>query len=102
MPRPSCARHAQTSCCLHYFLTLAQSPNHHPPTPTLRRYVEECKAGVCNGGKPYSLRYVGSMVADVHRTLLYGGIFMYPADTKSPKVRCGADADAPPPQHFSF
>jgi fructose-1,6-bisphosphatase len=34
-------------------------------------------------GKPYSLRYVGSMVSDVHRTLLYGGVFMYPADTKS-------------------
>merc|ERR1712226_298426 len=33
--------------------------------------------------KPYSLRYVGSMVSDVHRTLLYGGIFMYPADKKS-------------------
>lgn len=32
---------------------------------------------------PYSLRYVGSMVADVHRTLLDGGIFMYPADSKS-------------------
>lgn len=34
--------------------------------------------------KPYSLRYVGSMVADVHRTLIKGGIFMYPADIKSP------------------
>jgi len=31
-----------------------------------------------------SLRYVGSMVADVHRTLLIGGVFMYPADKKSP------------------
>ena len=30
-------------------------------------------------------RYVGSMVADMHRTLKYGGIFMYPATTKSPK-----------------
>lgn len=44
------------------------------------------------GNKPYSLRYVGSMViikifkvSDVHRTLLYGGIFMYPADKKSQK-----------------
>ncbi len=36
------------------------------------------------GKKAYSLRYIGSMVADVHRTLLYGGIFMYPTDTKSP------------------
>jgi fructose-1,6-bisphosphatase I len=32
--------------------------------------------------KPYSLRYVGSMVSDVHRTLLYGGVFLYPEDKK--------------------
>jgi fructose-1,6-bisphosphatase I len=32
---------------------------------------------------PYSARYIGSMVADVHRTLLYGGIFGYPDDKKS-------------------
>ena len=37
------------------------------------------------GGKPYSARYIGSMVADAYRTLLYGGIFAYPADKKSPK-----------------
>lgn len=37
------------------------------------------------GTKPYSARYVGSMVADIHRTLLYGGIYLYPADNKSPK-----------------
>lgn len=36
-------------------------------------------------GKPYSARYIGSMVADAYRTLLYGGIFAYPADSKSPK-----------------
>ena len=35
-------------------------------------------------GAPYSLRYVGSLVADFHRTLLYGGIFMYPLDYKQP------------------
>jgi len=34
-------------------------------------------------GSPYSLRYVGSMVSDVHRTLLYGGIFLYPEDKKT-------------------
>ncbi|KAJ5632567.1 hypothetical protein N7490_008906 [Penicillium lividum] len=38
-----------------------------------------------DGGKPYSARYIGSMVADAYRTLLYGGIFAYPADSKSPK-----------------
>jgi fructose-1,6-bisphosphatase I len=37
-----------------------------------------------NGGG-FSHRYVGSLVADFHRTLLYGGIFMYPPDSKSPK-----------------
>ena len=43
-----------------------------------------------SGEKPYSARYVGSMVADIHRTLLYGGIYLYPADNKSPKgkLRC--------------
>lgn len=35
--------------------------------------------------KPYTARYVGSMVADIHRTILYGGIYLYPADKKSPK-----------------
>merc|ERR1712100_887455 len=42
-------------------------------------FVENCKD---NG---YAGRYVGSMVSDVHRTLLYGGIFLYPADKKSTK-----------------
>lgn len=35
-------------------------------------------------GKPYGARYVGSMVADVHRTIKYGGIFMYPATKDNP------------------
>ncbi|KAM4098163.1 hypothetical protein ACJW30_07G056100 [Castanea mollissima] len=47
------------------------------------KYVENCKFPK-DGTSPKSLRYIGSMVADVHRTLLYGGIFMYPADKKSP------------------
>ncbi|KAI3830898.1 hypothetical protein MKW98_019314 [Papaver atlanticum] len=51
-------------------------------TPTAK-YVERCKYPQ-DGSSPKSLRYIGSMVADVHRTLLYGGIFMYPADKKSP------------------
>lgn len=37
------------------------------------------------GKKPYSARYIGSMVADAYRTLLYGGIFAYPSDSKSVK-----------------
>jgi fructose-1,6-bisphosphatase I len=36
-------------------------------------------------GWSYSLRYVGALVADFHRTLLQGGIFLYPGDTKNPQ-----------------
>lgn len=36
-------------------------------------------------GKPYGARYIGSMVADVHRTLMYGGIFAYPGTKDTPK-----------------
>ncbi|BFZ54758.1 Fructose-1,6-bisphosphatase [Savitreella phatthalungensis] len=49
-----------------------------------RKYFESLKTPQ-EGSKPYSARYIGSMVADVHRTLLYGGIFAYPADSKSKK-----------------
>lgn len=47
----------------------------------VKQYLESVKFP--KSGKPYSARYIGSMVADVHRTLLYGGIFGYPGDTKS-------------------
>jgi len=50
----------------------------HPP---VTKYLESIKFP--QNGKPYSARYIGSMVADVHRTLLYGGIFGYPDDKKS-------------------
>lgn len=48
----------------------------------LKNSIEQFKKG---DPKPYSARYVGSMVADIHRTILYGGIYLYPADNKSPK-----------------
>ncbi len=50
-----------------------------------RRYVAYCKQTDPDTERPYSLRYVGSLVADAHRTLVYGGIFLYPADTRDPR-----------------
>ncbi|KAI9659743.1 MAG: Fructose-1,6-bisphosphatase [Alyxoria varia] len=50
---------------------------------SVKEYVESIKYPA--DGKPYSARYIGSMVADAYRTLLYGGIFAYPADKKSTK-----------------
>lgn len=50
-----------------------------------REIVSYFKSPANERGKPYSLRYIGSLVADFHRNLLYGGIFLYPADMQDPK-----------------
>ena len=50
----------------------------------LKNYIKYLQANLFEG-KPYQARYVGSMVADIHRTLLYGGIFIYPGDIRNPK-----------------
>ncbi|XP_041980531.1 fructose-1,6-bisphosphatase 1 [Aricia agestis] len=52
-------------------------------SPKLKKYIDDKKNPKV--GKAYGARYVGSMVADVHRTIKYGGIFMYPATTSAPK-----------------
>ncbi|XP_035235755.1 fructose-1,6-bisphosphatase isozyme 2 isoform X1 [Anguilla anguilla] len=52
--------------------------------PALTEYLKHKKFPE-DGSAPYGARYVGSMVADIHRTIAYGGIFMYPANEKSPK-----------------
>jgi len=53
--------------------------------PPVRRYVEELLAGSTGPrGKDYNMRWVASMVADVHRILSRGGIFMYPRDAREP------------------
>ncbi|KFZ13240.1 hypothetical protein V501_03795 [Pseudogymnoascus sp. VKM F-4519 (FW-2642)] len=51
----------------------------------VKQYFNGLKYAAEEGENPYSARYIGSMVADAYRTLLYGGIFAYPADKKSPK-----------------
>ena len=51
--------------------------------PPVARYVDECLAGK-NGvrGKDFNMRWIGSLVAEAHRILLRGGVFIYPRDTK--------------------
>ena len=55
--------------------------------PPIRRYVEECLDGR-NGPrqKDFNMRWIASMVADAHRILMRGGVFMYPRDTKDPSM----------------
>ena len=57
--------------------------------PEVQRYVDYLLEDDKASRRPYSQRYVGTLVADFHRTLLHGGIFLYPADTKDPKTPHG-------------
>jgi fructose-1,6-bisphosphatase I len=57
--------------------------------PEIQRYIDYIHEKDPATKRPYSTRYVGSLVADFHRTLLYGGIFLYPADSKDPKTPTG-------------
>ena len=59
--------------------------NYHYWSEGVRRYVDYLKASDEATGRPYSGRYIGTLVADFHRNLLAGGIFMYPADTRDAK-----------------
>ena len=53
--------------------------------PGLKKYIKYLQEEDKSTNRPFSSRYIGSMVADIHRNLLYGGIFMYPADSRNPK-----------------
>lgn len=51
----------------------------------VQKYINACQQKTKDNGGPYTQRYIGSMVADVHRNLIKGGIFMYPGTTDKPK-----------------
>jgi len=51
----------------------------------LKKYIKYCQVEDESTNRPYTARYIGSMVADLHRTLIKGGIFIYPASTRYPQ-----------------
>jgi fructose-1,6-bisphosphatase I len=51
----------------------------------VKKYIDICQKKSSKDGGPYTQRYIGSMVADVHRNLIKGGIFMYPGTVDKPK-----------------
>jgi fructose-1,6-bisphosphatase I len=55
----------------------------------IQNYVRWAKRAVPEDGRPLNARYIGSLVADFHRNLLYGGIYLYPGDNKSPSRKQG-------------
>ncbi|MBI3605561.1 MAG: class 1 fructose-bisphosphatase [Nitrospirae bacterium] len=54
-----------------------------------QEYVQYVKSVDSPTGRPFNARYVGSLVADFHRNLIKGGIFLYPSDHKDPKKKSG-------------
>jgi len=54
---------------------------------TLRAYLDYCQSDKNQTGKPYSGRYIGSLVADFHRNLIKGGIYIYPTVPSAPQGR---------------
>ena len=63
--------------------------------PMYREYVAALLRGDL-GGASYSSRYIGSLVADFHRTLLKGGVFLYPPTQKTPKGKLRLQYEANP------
>jgi fructose-1,6-bisphosphatase I len=59
--------------------------NYYQYSKGVQQYIEICQRKDKSNGGPYTQRYIGSMVADVHRNLIKGGIFMYPGTTDKPK-----------------
>ena len=55
--------------------------------PGYRKYTEYCQEEDASTGRPYSGRYIGSLVADFHRNLIKGGIYFYPTTPAAPKGR---------------
>lgn len=53
-------------------------------SPKVQSYIQYCKSIDSKTNRPYSSRYIGSMIADFHRNLLKGGIYMYPAMINAP------------------
>lgn len=51
----------------------------------VRQYIHYCQEEDAATHRPYSTRYIGSMVADVHRNMVRGGVFLYPGTTKNKK-----------------
>ena len=65
-----------------YAINASNARHWHPP---VTRYVNELQAGKAGArGTDFNMRWIASMVADVHRILNRGGIFMYPADAREP------------------
>lgn len=64
--------------------------------PSLQKYLDATKGNNNLSGKPMTARYIGSLVADFHRNLLKGGVYLYPGTSSAPKGKLRLQYEANP------
>jgi fructose-1,6-bisphosphatase I len=67
------------------FIYSANEGNHIYFPAGVKKYIKYCQEKDLKSGRPYSSRYIGSLVSDFHRNLLKGGIFIYPENENAPR-----------------
>jgi len=80
-----CLSHADIKCPPAGKFYSANYGNFPQYRPGVQEYLKRCENKTKTEGGPYTERYIGSMVADIHRNLIKGGIFMYPGTRHKPK-----------------
>lgn len=80
-----CLSHPQIKCPANGTLYSVNHGNFFQFPNGVKNYITLCQQKTIPDGGPYSQRYIGSMVADVHRNLIKGGIFLYPGTALRPE-----------------
>jgi fructose-1,6-bisphosphatase I len=78
-----CLSHPDMKCNSNGKIYSLNQGNTNKYAQGVKDFLDYCMEENKEEGRPYAHRYIGSMVADLHRTLIKGGIFMYPADKKN-------------------
>lgn len=80
-----CLSHPNIKCPANGKIYSVNHGNFFQYSEGVKKYINKCQNKTKADGGPYTQRYIGSMVADVHRNLIKGGIFTYPGTTDKPK-----------------
>jgi fructose-1,6-bisphosphatase I len=80
-----CLSHPDMKCPVHGQIYSVNHGNYFQYDEGVRKYITICQQKNATNGGPYTQRYIGSMVSDVHRNLIKGGIFMYPGTSSMPE-----------------
>lgn len=80
-----CLSHPNIKCPQFGKIYSVNHGNYFQYDEKIQAYITQCQMKNAGNGGPYTQRYTGSMVADLHRNLIKGGIFLYPATKEKPK-----------------